>query len=203
LPKTWLKKHRNDYYYRKAKEEKYRSRAAYKLMQVVRKYGFIKLNDIVIDLGAAPGGWMQVSSQVVGEQGLVLGIDIKEIEPLSESNACAIVSDITNPELINQIKNILPRSADAVISDVAPNLTGVWELDHARQIDLARQSLQIAFAVLKPEGNFFVKTFQGDLIRDFIEEMKHHFARVEIIKPPASRARSAEIYILGLHLKTQ
>lgn len=203
MPKTWLKKHRNDYYYRKAKEEKYRSRAAYKLMQVVRKYGFIKLNDIVIDLGAAPGGWMQVSSQVVGEQGLVLGIDIKEIEPLSESNACAIVSDITNPELINQIKNILPRSADAVISDVAPNLTGVWELDHARQIDLARQSLQIAFAVLKPEGNFFVKTFQGDLIRDFIEEMKHHFARVEIIKPPASRARSAEIYILGLHLKTQ
>lgn len=203
MPKTWLKKHRKDYYYLKAKEEKYRSRAAYKLMQVIRKYRFIKPNDIVIDLGARPGGWMQVASKVVGEQGIVIGIDLKEIEPLSESNVCAIVADVTEPETINQIKSILPRSADVVISDVAPNLSGVWEVDHARQIDLARRSLQIAFAILKPEGNFLVKTFQGDLIRDFIEEIKHHFERTEIIKPMASRARSAEIYILGLRLKAQ
>ena len=203
MPKTWLKKHRNDYYYRKAKEEKYRSRAAYKLMQAVHKYGFIKPNDIVVDLGAAPGGWMQVASKVVGGQGIVLGIDIKEIEPFEERNTCAIVDDVTNLDLTNQLKNILPRSADVVISDVAPNLTGVWDLDHTRQIDLARRSLQIALALLKPGGNFFVKTFQGDLIRDFVEEVKHHFARVEIIKPPASRARSAEIYILGLRLKAE
>jgi 23S rRNA (uridine2552-2'-O)-methyltransferase len=203
LPKTWLKKHRKDYYYRKAKEEKYRSRAAYKLAQVVRKYNFLKPNDIVVDLGAAPGGWMQVASKVVGEQGLVLGIDLKGIEPLTESNACAIVGDITDVELIVQIKSILPRSADAVISDVSPNLTGVWDLDHARQIDLARRSLQMAFAILRSDGNFFVKTFQGDLLRDFIEEIKYHFTRVEIIKPLASRARSAEIYILGLYLKAQ
>jgi 23S rRNA (uridine2552-2'-O)-methyltransferase len=203
LPKTWLKKHRRDYYYRKAKEEKYRSRAAYKLMQVVRKYRFIKPNDIIVDLGAAPGGWIQVASKVVGEQGVVLGIDLKEIEPLNEANTCTIVSDITSPELTNQIRSILPRSADAVISDVAPNLTGVWDLDHARQIDLARRSFRIALVILKPEGNFFVKTFQGDLLRDFIEEIKHHFSRVEIIKPPASRARSAEIYILGIDLKAQ
>jgi 23S rRNA (uridine2552-2'-O)-methyltransferase len=203
LPKTWLKKHRKDYYYRKAKEEKYRSRAAYKLAQVVRKYRFMKPNDIVIDLGAAPGGWMQVASKIVGEQGLVLGIDLKEIEPLSESNACVIVGDIIDLELTVQIKSILPRSADVVISDVSPNLTGVWDLDHARQIDLARRSLQIALTILKSDGNFFVKTFQGDLLRDFIEEIKHHFIRVEIIKPLASRARSAEIYILGLYLKAQ
>jgi 23S rRNA (uridine2552-2'-O)-methyltransferase len=203
LPKTWLKKHRRDYYYRKAKEEKYRSRAAYKLVQVVRKYMFIKPSDIIVDLGAAPGGWIQVASKVVGEQGVVLGIDLKEIDPFNEANTCTIVGDITDPEIINQIKSILPRLADAVISDVAPNLTGVWDLDHARQIDLARRSLQIALATLKTEGNFFVKTFQGDLIRDFIEEIKSHFARVEIIKPLASRARSAELYILGLHLKAQ
>lgn len=171
-------------------------------MQVVRKHGFIKPNDMVIDLGAAPGGWMQVASKIVGEQGTVLGIDLKEIEPFNESNTCSIVADITDPETINQINSILTRSADVVISDVAPNLSGVWEVDHARQIDLARRSLQIAFAILKPEGNFFVKTFQGDLIRDFVEEIKHHFERTEIIKPPASRARSAEIYILGLRLKT-
>jgi 23S rRNA (uridine2552-2'-O)-methyltransferase len=203
LPKTWLKKHRRDYYYRKAKEEKYRSRAAYKLMQVVRKYGFIKSNDVVVDLGAAPGGWMQTASKVVGKQGVVLGIDLKEIEPLNEANACAIIGDVTDPELTNQINSILARSADVVISDVAPNLTGVWDLDHARQIDLARRSLQIALTILRPEGNFFVKTFQGDLLSDFVEEIRHHFARVEIIKPLASRARSAEIYILGLHLKTR
>lgn len=172
-------------------------------MQVVRKYGFIEPNDIVVDLGAAPGGWMQVVSKVIGEQGVVLGIDLKEIEPLDEANTCTIVGDITSPELTNQIKSILPRSVDVVISDAAPNLTGVWDLDHARQIDLARRSLQIALAILKPEGNFFVKTFQGDLLRDLIEEIKHHFPRVEIIKPLASRARSAEIYILGLHLKAQ
>jgi 23S rRNA (uridine2552-2'-O)-methyltransferase len=203
LPKTWLKKHRRDYYYHKAKEEKYRSRAAYKLMQVICKYGFIKPNDIVVDLGAAPGGWIQVTSKAVGEQGVVLGIDLKEIDPFNEANTCTIVGDITNPEITNQIKSILLRSADAVISDVAPNLTGVWDLDHARQIDLARRSLQIALAILQPEGNFFVKTFQGDLLRDFIEEIRRHFIRVEIIKPLASRTRSAEIYILGLHLKTQ
>jgi 23S rRNA (uridine2552-2'-O)-methyltransferase len=203
LPKTWLKKHRRDYYYLKAKEEKYRSRAAYKLMQVVRKYRFIKPKDVVVDLGAAPGGWMQVASKVIGEHGVVLGIDLKEIEPLDEANACAIVGDITDLELIGQIKGILPRLAGAVISDVAPNLTGVWDLDHARQIDLARRSLHIALATLRPSGNFFVKTFQGDLLRDFVEEIKHYFERVEIIKPLASRARSAEIYILGLHLKAQ
>ena len=172
-------------------------------MQVVRKYEFIKRNDIVIDLGAAPGGWMQVASRIVGERGLVLGIDIKQIDELEERNTCMIVEDITNVDLINQLKDILPRSADVVLSDVAPNLAGVWDLDHTRQIDLARKSLHIALALLKPNGNFFVKTFQGDLIRDFAEEMKHYFSRVEIIKPPASRARSAEIYFLGLGLKAE
>ena len=172
-------------------------------MHAVRKYRFIKPNDIVVDLGAAPGGWMQVASKVVGSQGIVFGIDVKEIEPFEERNACAVVDDINNPDLTNQLKSILPRSADVVISDAAPNLTGVWDLDHTRQIDLARRSLQIALALLKPDGNFFVKTFQGDLIRDFREEMKHHFVRVEIIKPPASRARSAEIYLLGLCLNAK
>jgi len=154
-------------------------------------------------LGAAPGGWIQVASKVVDEQGVVLGVDLKEIDPFDEVNICTTVGDITDPELINQIKSILPRLADAVISDVAPRLSGVWDFDHARQIDLARRSLQIALAILRPNGNFFVKTFQGDLLSDFIEEIKHHFARVEIIKPLASRARSAEIYVLGLHLKAQ
>jgi 23S rRNA (uridine2552-2'-O)-methyltransferase len=203
LPKTWLKKHRHDYYYQKAKEEKYRSRAAYKLLQVVRKYRFMKPKDVVVDLGAAPGGWMQVASKTVGEKGVVLGIDVKEIEPIAESNACSIVGDITDPEIISQIQEILQRPADVIVSDVSPSLSGVWELDHARQIDLARQSFKIALAVLKSGGNLFVKTFQGDMIGDFVAEVKQHFDRVEIVKPKASRTRSAEIYILSFHLKAR
>ena len=161
----------------------------------------MKPKDTVLDLGSAPGGWLQVASKTVGEQGVVLGIDIKQIEPLTESNVCTIVGDVAKPEIIGQIKGILPCTATVVTSDVSQSLSGVWELDHARQIDLARRSLQIALAVLKIGGNFFVKTFQGETTEDFIIEVKRHFSRVEIVKPKASRARSAEIYILGLHLK--
>ncbi|MBX5327044.1 MAG: RlmE family RNA methyltransferase [Candidatus Bathyarchaeia archaeon] len=203
MPKTWLKQHRRDYYYKKAKEEQYRSRAAYKLLQAINKYHFMKLSDIVVDLGAAPGGWLQVSSRVVGEEGIVLGVDIKEVEPLPESNVCTIIGDIIDQEIINQIQAILPRPVDVVISDVSPNLSGVWELDHARQIDLARRSLQIALAVLRQGGNFFVKTFQGEMLGDLVTEIKNHFVHVEIFKPPASRAKSAEIYVLGVGLKTK
>jgi 23S rRNA (uridine2552-2'-O)-methyltransferase len=195
--------HRRDYYYLKAKEEKYRSRAAYKLLQTIRKYHFMKTKDIVVDLGAAPGGWLQVASKTVGGQGVVLGIDLRPIEPLTESNVCTIVSDITKPEIISQIQEILSHDADVVTSDVSQNLSGVWELDHARQIDLARQSLQIALAVLRVGGNFFVKTFQGDMTEDFVSEIKRYFNRMEIVKPKASRMRSAEIYILGLRLKAK
>lgn len=195
--------HRRDYYYQKAKEENYRSRAAYKLLQTISKYNFMKPRDIVVDLGAAPGGWLQVASKTVGEQGIVLGIDLKQIEPLTESNICTLVDDITKPEIISQIQEILSRPADVVTSDVSQNLSGVWELDHARQIDLARQSLQIALKVLRVGGNFFVKTFQGGMILDFVSEVKRHFSRVEIVKPKASRMRSAEIYILGLRLKAK
>jgi len=154
-----------------------------------------------VDLGSAPGGWLQVASKTVGEQGLVLGIDTKQIEPLTESNVCTIVGDITGPEIISQIKEILSREALVVTSDVSQSLSGVWELDHARQIDLARRSLEIALVVLKIGGNFFVKTFQGNASEDFVKDVKRHFARVEIVKPKASRSRSAEIYVLGLRLK--
>lgn len=201
MPKTWLKQHRRDYYYKKAKEEKYRSRAAYKLLQAINKYQFMKPNDVVVDLGAAPGGWLQVSSRIVGEEGIVLGVDIKEVDPLPESNICTILGDVIDQEIANQILAILPRPADVVISDVSPNLSGVWELDHARQIDLARRSLQIAFAVLRQGGNFFVKIFQGDMSEDFVAEVKNCFTRAEIVKPPASRAKSAEMYVLGVGLK--
>ncbi|MBS7620706.1 RlmE family RNA methyltransferase [Candidatus Bathyarchaeota archaeon] len=201
MPKAWIQKRKRDYYYRKAKEEKYRSRAAYKLFQAVEKYRFIKEGDVVVDLGAAPGGWIQAARKIVGTAGFVLGVDIKPIEPFSEKNIKTIIGDITEPDTTKQILEMLPRKADAVISDVSPNISGVWELDHARQIDLAQRALEIALETLNPGGNFFVKVFQGEMLNDFISMVKRHFEDVKIIKPKASMAKSSEIFILGMHLK--
>jgi 23S rRNA (uridine2552-2'-O)-methyltransferase len=201
LPKAWIQERKRDYYYRKAKEEKYRSRAAYKLFQAVQKYQFIKKGDIVVDLGAAPGGWTQAARKIVGTEGFVLGVDLKPIEPFPEKNVRTIIGDITELETVKQIQEMLPKKADAVISDVSPNISGIWELDHARQIDLAQRALEIALETLKPGGNFLVKVFQGDMLNDFVSMVKRHFEDVKIIKPKASRAKSSEIFILGMRLK--
>lgn len=203
MPKSWLRERRKDYYYKKAKEEQYRSRAAYKLLQVIEKHGFIKTGDIVVDLGAAPGGWLQAARKTVGESGLVLGIDIKPVEPLPYENVEAIVGDITENQTAAKIKAVLPRKADAVISDVAPNVSGVWELDHAKQVELAVASLRIAAETLKQGGNFLVKVFQGDMLDAFLRTVHQNFGTVKIIKPKASRTKSAEIYILGMRFNPQ
>ena len=202
MPNSWIKRRRRDYYYRKAKEEKFRSRAAYKLLQAVEKYHFIKKGDVIVDLGAAPGGWLQAARKIVGKTGFVLGVDLKPIEPFDEDNVLTIVADITNPEIIKRIKMLLPRPADAVISDVSPKISGIWEIDHARQIDLAARSLEISKHVLKPKGNFFVKAFEGDMFHDFVNKVKNCFWEVRIVKPKASRTRSSEVYVLGLGIKS-
>jgi len=200
LPKAWVRERKKDHYYKKAKEEKYRSRATYKLFQAVKKYHFIENGNVVVDLGAAPGGWVQAARKVVGTNGFVLGVDLKSIEPFSQPNVRTTIGDITEEETLQQILEFLPRKADAVISDASPNISGIWEVDHARQIDLAQQALKIALKTLKPSGNFFVKVFEGDMLNDFIKELKQHFEIVRIVKPKASRAKSSELFILGMHL---
>jgi 23S rRNA (uridine2552-2'-O)-methyltransferase len=201
LPKAWIQERKRDYYYKKAKEEKYRSRAAYKLLQAVKKYNFIKSGNVVVDLGAAPGGWIQTARKIVGNKGFVLGIDLRPIEPFSERNVLTIIGDITEQETLQQILRLIPEKADVVISDASPNISGIWEVDHARQIDLAQQALQIALKTLRSSGNFFAKVFEGDMLKDFIKEVKQHFEIVKIVKPKASRAKSSEIFILGMHLE--
>jgi 23S rRNA (uridine2552-2'-O)-methyltransferase len=201
LPKAWIRERKRDYYYKKAKEEKYRSRAAYKLFEAVQKYHFIKHGDVVVDLGAAPGGWIQAARKIVGGKGFVLGVDLKPIEPFPQSNVRTIIGDITEQETLEQILQMLPRKADTLISDASPNISGIWEIDHARQIDLAKHALKIALETLKFPGNFYVKVFQGDLLDDFIKKVKKHFEVVRIVKPKASRAKSSEIFILGMRLK--
>jgi 23S rRNA (uridine2552-2'-O)-methyltransferase len=201
LPKAWIQKRKREYYHQKAKKEKYRSRAAYKLLQAVKKYQFIKSGDVAVDLGAAPGGWLQAARKIVGEDGIVLGVDLKQIQPISFPNVNAIIGDITDTKITEFIRSLLSRPADVLISDVSPNVSGIWELDHARQIDLANKSMQIAVAILKPKGNFFVKVFQGSMLDGFLKEIKRYFRSVKLVKPKASRAKSSEIYVLGIGLK--
>lgn len=198
MPKAWIQDRKRDYFYKKAKEEKYRSRASYKLSQANNKYNFIKYGDTVVDLGAAPGGWIQVAKKIIGNKGFILGVDLRNIEPFPQDYVCTIICDITEPETRQRIVELLPKKADVILSDASPNISGIWEVDHARQIDLAQQALEIASEVLKPSGNFFVKVFQGDMLDDFVKKLKKCFDVVKIVKPQASRAKSSEMFVLGM-----
>lgn len=144
---------------------------------------------------------MQASRKIVGDDGFVLGVDVKSMKSIDLPNVRTLIGDITDHQIVEYIRELLPRSSDVVVSDVSPNISGIWELDHARQIDLARGSVQIAASILKSRGNFFVKVFQGDMLRDFVKEVKERFVFVKLIKPKASRAKSAELYVLGINLR--
>ena len=192
-----MRERKRDLYYRLAKRHGFRSRAAYKLKQIQKKYRIISSGDVVVDLGAAPGGWMQVARELVGEGGFVLGVDLREVTPLGYENTATIKADVTEPDTPKRILDALPRKADVVLSDLAPNVSGIWELDHVRQIELAEAALKIARGVLKPGGNVLIKVFQGELMDGLVRKVKRHFRRVKLVKPKASRSRSAEIYVLG------
>jgi 23S rRNA (uridine2552-2'-O)-methyltransferase len=203
MPKAWNQNRKQEFYYRKAKAENYRSRASYKLAQAVNKYQFINRNDIIVDLGAAPGGWIQIARKRAGKRGFVLGVDLKPIEPFDQDYIKTIIADMTNPSIINQILEFLPRKADVVISDAAPNISGTWEVDQAKQIDLADQALMISIQILRPSGNFFTKVFEGSMFNEFRKKVKKYFELVKMIKPKASRPKSAEMYLLALELKSE
>lgn len=202
MPKAWIQDRKKEFYYKKAKAENYRSRATYKLAQAAEKYKFIERGAVIVDLGAAPGGWIQAAKKVAGNRCFVLGVDLKPIEPFPQNYVRTIVGDMTDPELATQIMSFLPRKADVVLSDASQNISGVWEVDHARQIDLAHQALEIALKVLRPSGNFFVKVFEGDLLDSFVGKVEKHFEKVKVIKPPASRAKSSEMYVLATGMKS-
>ena len=180
-----------------AKEKGYRSRAAYKLLEAIKRFRFISNGDVVVDLGAAPGGWLQVARQTVGERGRVIGIDIEPIAPLPYKNVITIRSDISNDTYAVSLLEDVKGRVNAVLSDVSPNITGAWSTDHARQIYLARKSLEIAKTILSRKGNFFVKLFHGPELKDFEKEAETSFRHVRFVKPKASKAKSSEIYLLA------
>ena len=197
MTKKWLRERRDDPYHKLAVEEGYRSRASYKLFQLNERFGFIRTGDVMLDLGAAPGGWMQAARVLVGEKGYVLGVDLKEIERFSESNVVSIVADAEKLEPAD-LKSLLPRYPDVIASDMSPNLSGVWSLDHVRQLDLARMTLRLSTRILRSGGNMVVKVFQGEFFKAFLTEARSHFQVVRAVKPKASRSESAEMYLVCL-----
>jgi 23S rRNA (uridine2552-2'-O)-methyltransferase len=182
-----------DHYYRRAKEDGYRARSAYKLLQINEKFHIIRKGDSVVDLGAAPGGWLQVAKELSG--GIVVGVDLETIASIP--GVLTFKADITKEETLELIKGAIGDSADVVICDAAPNLSGAWDVDHSRSIDLARSALKIAGRLLKPGGNFLVKVFQGDMFPDYLNEVKREFEKSQAHSPAASRKESAETYIIG------
>lgn len=198
MPSEWLRQRKKDQFHRLAKRKGFRSRASFKLLQIAKRHHFLKLGDRVLDLGAAPGGWTQAARQVIGEEGFVLGVDIEPITPLQYENVVAIETDITQEGVEKEIRSRVDAMFDVVLSDLSPNVSGVWEVDQARQIELARCALRIARNVLRPSGNMLVKVFQGSELKEFQLDMKSSFRSLKIVKPLASRPESAEVYFLGL-----
>ncbi|UCH37911.1 MAG: RlmE family RNA methyltransferase [Candidatus Bathyarchaeota archaeon] len=196
MTKKWRRERQRDYYHRRAKEKGYRSRAAFKLLQAVEKHNFINKGDVVVDFGAAPGSWMQVARELVDDEGFVLGIDLKMIPKFDSTNVTILQGDVE--KLIGaDIMRVLPRQADVVLSDLSPNVSGVWDLDHARQIHLSEISLNLACEVLRVGGAFFVKVFEGSSLKEFRRRVNTHFTQIRVLKPKATRKRSAEIYVMA------
>jgi 23S rRNA (uridine2552-2'-O)-methyltransferase len=190
---------RRDQYRRLAKDQGYRARSAYKLLQMNRSYNIIKKGDKVVDLGCAPGGWLQVAVKEVRSSGKVIGIDLKPVTPIAD--AIILQGSIEDPNMLSKISEILGCKADVVLSDLAPNVSGVWDIDHARQISLSTIALRFAQYVLRIGGSSVFKVFEGDMLEEFRSELRKSFGKVLLNKPSASRQVSSELYIVCLNFK--
>lgn len=198
MPSEWLRQRKKDQFHRLAKAKGFRSRASFKLLQINKRYQLIKRGQRVLDLGAAPGGWLQAARQLTGDAGFVFGVDLQDISALPYLNVATMTGDIRQEEVVEEIRKRAGSTFDVVLSDLSPNVSGVWEVDHARQIELARCALRIGRLTLRPSGNMLVKVFQGSEIKEFQSDMRSSFRTIRIVKPPASRPESAELYLLGL-----
>lgn len=190
-----------DTFYKKAKKEGYRARSAYKLEEAQARYRLIKPADRVLDLGAAPGGWLQVESALTGAQGLVVGLDILPIAPLPPANIVVRKEDIRNLVVADFLAELAIPAFDVVTSDIAPNLSGIREVDHANMTDLYRAVVRIVEEGLKRGGNFLIKVFVSPEFKDITSDLKPVFSKVTAFKPKASRDVSAETYLVCMGKK--
>jgi len=196
----WYTEKKKEHFYKEAKKTGYRARSAFKLLQIQLRFKVIPKNGIVVDLGAAPGGWSQVAKEIVGEQGIVIGVDLSSIQPLE--NVQFIQGDITQTETVERIKNLMNnRRADSVLSDMSPDISGCYSVDQARSAWLCEYALHVANQILKPDGHFICKIFEGEDTKKFIEKVKYRFSVVKTFSPEASRKSSSEIYIIGKSFK--
>ena len=189
----WLREHHQDPYVNRSREEGYRSRASYKLIEIDRKDGLFRRGQTVVDLGAAPGGWSQVAAERVGESGTVLASDILPMDPIPD--VTFVQGDFTEQAVLDELLGKLDgRPVDLVISDMAPNMSGVAAIDIPSAMHLVELGLEMANEVLRPGGAFVTKVFQGEGFDDLLRTMKRDFQRVASRKPDASRGRSREQY---------
>jgi 23S rRNA (uridine2552-2'-O)-methyltransferase len=194
--KKWMREHVSDPFVQLAQKDGYRSRAAYKLLEIDAKDRLLKPGTVVVDLGAAPGGWSQVAAAKVGRSGKVIALDLLPMDPLAGVDF--IQGDFREDAVLKQLEELLQgKAVGLVISDMAPNISGVASADQARAMHLAELAMEFALEHLKPDGSFLVKVFQGTGFEEFLKLMRSRFARVVTRKPKASRDRSSEVYLLG------
>lgn len=189
-----------DHYFHRAKKENYLARAIYKLEEIQKKHAILKPGQRVLDLGAAPGSWMQLTSRIVGPGGLVVGVDLKEIKHSFPPHVVIFQKDIYEPEFLETLQRDY-GPFDVVLSDMAPSTCGIKAADSARSELLFEQALHLAMAVLKGDGHFLAKIFQGSDFHAILQEVKKHFGKVKVVKPDASKKESKEIYILAMRFK--
>jgi 23S rRNA (uridine2552-2'-O)-methyltransferase len=184
----------HDSYFKKAKQEGYRSRAAYKLLELQQRYRLMKSGDRVIDLGAAPGGWLQVVARIIGQSGKVVAVDLEPIQPFSQSNIFVLRGDISSDDIQERVYQLLGGPANCILSDLAPKLSGIRDADMARSLELNRMALALATRLLRPGGSLLLKSFISNDLQMFTAELKQHFATVQRTKPEATRQGSSEFY---------
>jgi 23S rRNA (uridine2552-2'-O)-methyltransferase len=195
----WRKSQAKDRYFRQAKEEGYRSRSAYKLLQMQERFDLIHAGNRVLDLGAAPGGWSQVAARLVGAQGRVIAIDLLPMAAIP--GVLIFQGDMTSAEMQTQIRVATEGHVDVVLCDAAPPTSGIRDRDHALSMELAESALQIARQLLRPGGHFAVKVFEGELFPGYLTEVRRSFASARAHSPAASRDESREIYVVAKQLK--
>lgn len=194
--KHWLKEHFDDVWVKRSREDGYRSRASYKLLEIHEKDKLIKPGMTVVDLGAAPGGWSQVAARLVGKKGMVIASDILDMEPVPD--VAFIQGDFTEEACFQTILDTLgKRPVDLVISDMAPNMSGMSDIDQPKAMYLVELAVDFANQTLKPDGSLLMKVFQGQGYQQLLEELRRQYGQVLVRKPEASRPRSREVYLLA------
>ena len=201
LHDRWVMERRHEHYYKLAKKLNYRSRASFKLIQIDNRFGIFKPGDSVVDLGACPGGWLQVAKERIWPGGRILGVDLRYIRPLEGVET--IIGDITEDSTMLELLERFGGKADVVLSDMAPNITGHYSMDHARSMELCTYAMDVCDRILKKEGKLVMKAFMGDMFYPLQKKLEKRFQSVRVHSPDASRPTSSEVYVIcrGFHAK--